>query len=121
MSYVNKRLNVFSFTFRSSVEHYYPRKPLSGLPLEKTDILPNGVDSFGNLCLISRSKNSKLSNYLPGAKKEHYVDEIKSKNVKSVESLKQIFMMSYKNWGPDYPEVIALHEKMMADVLLDKE
>ena len=114
MGYVKNRVNKFSFTFRTSVEHYYPQHPLSGSPLDNSDTLPIGVNSFGNLCLISRSNNSKLSNYLPEAKKEHYE---KSSNV---ESLKQIFMMSYKKWGPDAVGNIKAHEEMMISVLRDK-
>ncbi|WP_252180120.1 DUF262 domain-containing protein [Endozoicomonas sp. 4G] len=111
MKYIRQRLNSFSFTFRTSVEHYYPQHPITGNKLKESDTLPNGVDSFGNLCLISRSNNSKLSNYLPKAKKDHY------EKATTVESLKQIFMMSYEDWGPDCPEVIAEHESMMIEVL----
>lgn len=54
----------FEFAFRSSVEHYYPRKPLSTLPK-----LAKGLDDFGNLRLISSSKNSRLSNNTPKQRK----------------------------------------------------
>ena len=84
---ISKKINEFKFTFRSSVEHYYPQHPLSGETLDDKDILNN----FGNLCLISRSKNSKLSNYSPDAKKEHYLN-------KDIDSIKQAIMMSYNNW-----------------------
>lgn len=58
----------FAFTFKSSVEHFYPQHPKDG-----QDILPPDVlNSFGNLCLISASKNSSLSNYQPKAKADHY-------------------------------------------------
>ncbi|QKX17316.1 DUF262 domain-containing protein [Microbulbifer sp. YPW1] len=111
MSYVRGRHQTFRFSFRTSVEHYYPQNPLGGSVLKASETLPNGVDSFGNLCLISHSNNSKLSNYLPTAKKEHY------DKATAVESLKQVFMMSYKHWGPEQPEVIAAHERMMIEVL----
>jgi hypothetical protein len=114
--YVRRRLSEFCFTFRTSVEHYFPQNPLGSNPLKSSEELPIGVDTFGNLCLISRSNNSKLSNYLPTAKKEHY------EKATSVESLKQVFMMSYDQWGPDSNQSInniAAHEKMMVDVLSD--
>jgi len=111
LNYVNKRLNGFSFTFRTSVEHYFPQKPLGSEPMSVSDTLPDGVDSFGNLCLISRSDNSKLSNYLPVAKREHY------EKATTVESLKQVFMMSYPDWGIDSIQNIKDHEKMMLDIL----
>lgn len=106
MSYIKKRANIFDFTFRTSVEHYYPQHPVNQEPMDN-------VDRFGNLCLISRSNNSKLSNYSPESKKQHYEKAEKS------ESLKQVFMMSYKGW----PEAsgknnIKKHEKMMIKILL---
>ncbi|MGP2570531.1 DUF262 domain-containing protein [Ornithobacterium rhinotracheale] len=80
--------NNFEFTYRSSVEHYYPQHPINGITLDT-----NTLNEFGNLCLISPSNNSKLSNYMPIVKKEHY-----TKNTKQ-ESLKQQLMMSEKEWG----------------------
>ncbi|WP_339658889.1 DUF262 domain-containing HNH endonuclease family protein [Flavobacterium frigidarium] len=90
----------FEFAFRSSVEHYYPQIPLPG-----HDKLDNNIsNNFGNLCLISRSKNSKLSNNLPEAKKEHYK--------KSIDSLKQKEMMKYSTWFTD--EIIKHGNEMIA-------
>ena len=47
--------------------------------LEKMDV--DHLNSFGNLCLISHSKNSRLSNFSPKAKADHYrsgaIDSIK--------------------------------------------
>ncbi len=44
----------FEFTFRSSVEHFYPQHPMDGFRT-----LPDtSLHSFGNLSLISHSKNS---------------------------------------------------------------
>lgn len=100
---ISKKINEFKFTFRSSVEHYYPQHPLSGETLDDKDILNN----FGNLCLISRSKNSKLSNSLPRAKKEHYINN-------DIDSIKQAIMMSYNNWGE---EEIKKHGKEMKKLL----
>ena len=100
---ISKKINEFKFTFRSSVEHYYPQHPLSGETLDDKDILNN----FGNLCLISRSKNSKLSNYSPDAKKEHYLN-------KDIDSVKQAIMMSYNNWGE---EEIKKHGKEIKKLL----
>lgn len=79
--------NEFEFSFRSSVEHYYPQNPISSEDKLEQDVL----DKFGNLCLISRSKNSTLGRYMPQAKKDHYV------RVKP-DSLKQRLMMNSTNW-----------------------
>jgi hypothetical protein len=54
MQYIENRVKNFTFTFRTSVEHYSPQHPMNNeLPLEETQGLKNGVDNFGNLCLIS--------------------------------------------------------------------
>ncbi|HBR11620.1 MAG TPA: DUF262 domain-containing protein [Chryseobacterium sp.] len=79
--------NDFDFSFRSSVEHYYPQNPISSD--DKLD--QNILDKFGNLCLISRSKNSTLGRYMPKAKTDHYV------RVKP-DSLKQKLMMNEPIW-----------------------
>jgi len=117
IDYIMKRLKGFSFTFRTSVEHYFPQTPLGSEPMVKSDELPYGVDTFGNLCLISRSDNSKLSNYLPTAKKEHY------EKATTVESLKQVFMMSYQDWSSSEQGIknITAHEQMMVKVLCSYE
>lgn len=99
---LNKNLsnfNNFEFTYRSSVEHYYPQHPINGITLDT-----NTLNEFGNLCLISPSNNSRLSNYMPTEKKEHY-----TKNTKQ-ESLKQLLMMSEEKWGKDEIET---HTKWM--------
>lgn len=101
-------INKFSFSFRSSVEHYYPQHPIGGEPL------PN-CDRFGNLCLISRSNNSKLSNYLPNNKKEHYVKST------AIESLKQQIMMKYPQWGPESTSAIEEHETAMIALLSKRD
>ncbi len=96
----------FKFSFRSSVEHYFPQNPKNS-----NYSFESNVNRFGNLCLISRNKNSELSNYSPLAKKEHY-----SKST-IVESLKQQLMMEYKVWNkPSVDE----HEKTMIELLLKK-
>ncbi|MDG0973341.1 MAG: DUF262 domain-containing protein [Crocinitomicaceae bacterium] len=102
VDYLKVPVNRFEFGFRSSVEHYAPQHPKN-----KQDALSN-VDDFGNLCLISRSKNSELSNYSPRSKKEHYSQQ------KTVESLKQRLMMCYANWDESTVED---HQQKMVEVL----
>lgn len=57
----------FVFEFRSSVEHWYPQHPSDGSiePWDERDV-------FGNLCIISRSVNSKFSNLSPASKMDTY-------------------------------------------------
>lgn len=71
------QISEFNFTFRSSVEHYYPQHPMDG-----NSIRDIALNSFGNLCLISHSKNSRLSNFSPISKANEFnkagnIDSIK--------------------------------------------
>ncbi|GAM10467.1 hypothetical protein OR1_02756 [Geobacter sp. OR-1] len=95
----------YEFSFRSSVEHYYPRHPMPGYKSLKTEYL----DSFGNLCLISHSKNSRLSNQPPIAKKSHY-------KTQDLDSVKQWLMMTFNPdaWDED---TIAKHESEMISIM----
>jgi uncharacterized protein with ParB-like and HNH nuclease domain len=112
VNYIKKRYSEFKFSFRTSVEHYFPQtNPLSEATME-------GVDRFGNLCLITPSSNSKLSNYPPELKKDYYEEKGDNDKVRN-ESLKQAFMMSYDQWSPDGQGLknIEAHEQMMIRVL----
>jgi len=99
------KVNSFEFTARSSVEHYYPQKPMADIDKRESELL----DNFGNLCLISHSKNSKLSNYMPDAKKNHYRNN-------QIDSIKQYLMMEYSKW--DKAEILE-HAEAMRRVLVD--
>ena len=96
----------FEFTFRSSVEHYYPQNPMEG----NKELEKEYLDNFGNLCLISSSKNSRLSNYMPQAKKDHY------QNSTSIDSIKQRIMMTEPKWSK---QEITNHNEQMKKILLN--
>lgn len=112
MEFVKPYVDKFSFTFRTSVEHYFPQHPIAGKPMDDKTL-----HCFGNLCLISHNDNSKYSNNEPATKKKQANDKLMRDGV--TESLKQVFMMSYPNWGPEYTQTIAAHQKMMIDVLCE--
>jgi uncharacterized protein with ParB-like and HNH nuclease domain len=96
----------FKFSFRSSVEHYYPQHPLEGLTvLDQSD-----VDKFGNLCLISSTTNSRLWNLPPEAKRTYFLE------TNTHESIKQKIMMEYEDWTL---KEIEDHREKMLKVLLD--
>lgn len=64
-----ERYKNFTFEFRNSVEHWYPRHP------SETEIKiweDGGVNRFGNLCIIQRNVNSKFSNLPPEGKKTSF-------------------------------------------------
>ena len=91
----------FRFTFRSSVEHHYPQHPSVGNELE------SGLNDFGNLYLLSQSKNSSLGNSSPEEKKKHYSNN-------EYDSLKQAIMMNYNEWTE---REIEEHGKEMLEIL----
>ncbi|WP_109427138.1 DUF262 domain-containing protein [Aggregatibacter kilianii] len=91
----------FRFTFRSSVEHHYPQHPSVG------DELESGLNDFGNLYLLSQSKNSSLGNSSPEEKKKHYRNN-------EYDSLKQAIMMNYNEWTE---REIEEHGKEMLEIL----
>jgi hypothetical protein len=98
----------YEFTFRSSIEHYYPQNPLPGydhLALES-------LDSFGNLCLISHSKNSRLSNFSPEQKRGFY----KNNKIDSIKQYKMMQINEKNNWDA---ESIAKHYDAMKEVLVN--
>lgn len=57
----------FEFAYRTSVEHFYPQHPIDNKLIEF-----EYLHSFGNLCLVSNSMNSKFSNSLPAAKYSNF-------------------------------------------------
>ena len=102
--YQKERSN-FRFTFRSSVEHFYPQNP----PEEKLKLQDDkDLHCLGNLCLISQSHNSRFSNNMPKAKKANFSNTEHN-------SLKlKIMMKEADTWD----EVsIQNHHQAMIDVL----
>ena len=73
-----KKYSDFVFEFRNSVEHWYPQNPSEGT-FERWE---DGVDRFGNLCIIQRNINSKFSNLSPEAKKSTFKDMISKGSIK---------------------------------------
>lgn len=98
----------FEFTYRDSVEHFYPQNPISGKSVEN-------VDSFGNLCLITSEMNSRLNNLPPSEKKEIWK---KSKSQQSIKLSKMLEMLEIKDWNEN---AIKNHKAEMLEVLFDKE
>lgn len=95
----------FEFTYRDSVEHFYPQNPISGKPVEN-------VDSFGNLCLITSEMNSRLNNLPPSEKKKIW------EKSKSQLSIKLSKMLEIEDWNEN---AIKEHRKNMFKVLYDVE
>jgi len=101
----------FEFTFRSSVEHFYPQHPLDG----HRQLAASELHLFGNLCLISHSKNSKLSNLQPTAKRDHFKAAIADKRIDTLKLFEMIKLMN--NDGEWAETQIEKHEKNMLTIL----
>lgn len=101
----NSKIMDFKFTSRSSVEHYYPQNPKEGFPKMKDS---KTLNCFGNLCLISHSKNSSLSNFSPLSKAEFYLKG-------DIDSIKQYIMLrNADNWDV---KAIQDHQKEIFQLL----
>lgn len=67
---LQKSAKHFRFRYRTSVEHFYPVMPTAEQGhLQLPDELSN---NFGNLCIMSRSENSRRNNLMPKAKAEEF-------------------------------------------------
>lgn len=100
----------FDFTYRTSVEHFYPQKPMPGYE----SLSPEYLNSFGNLCLISSSMNSKFSNNMPKAKYDNFGS---SEEMRSALSLKlQEMMKSVKEGEWEKYQIKAHYEKARENI-----
>ena len=64
--YKGVKFDHFKFAYRRSIEHWFPQHPNSDERVEKMD--DKFLHSFGNLCIITDSQNSKFGNLVPSAK-----------------------------------------------------
>ena len=107
----------FTFEFRNSVEHWYPQHPSEGTFEQWTH--DEGVDNFGNLCIIQRSVNSKFSNMSPEAKKSTFEDMIKKGSLKLRRMAALTNSQNGKSASTIWREGLYLqHEKEMIDKLI---
>ena len=110
----------FTFTARSSVEHFYPQnKRNDSIFLENKDAKDSLLHSFGNLCLISHSLNSRVSNDMPDVKVKYFSQggDIQSGQIDSLKLLKMIQCIQGKpdTWDK---KMIAQHEVEMLNIML---
>ena len=89
----------FKFAYRRSVEHWYPQNPNghdgeSQLPAEF-------LHSFGNLCIITDSQNSRFGNSYPEAKLEQWEREgIFHRQSLKLQMMAKITSKKDDGWGP---------------------
>jgi len=113
-----QRTDTFYFTYRSSVEHFYPRNPNTRENINESNENNENekilVDHFGNLCLISRSANSKFGNVFPSEKKRIAEN---SKDQAGLQSLKLRLMLERaEKWDKN---TIIEHGKDMIKCLIE--
>lgn len=102
----------FEFTFRSSVEHFFPQNPKGAF-----DPLPERVlHDFGNLCLISHSKNSRMGNDSPKGKLDYFRESKKKNQIDSLKLLHMIDTADGDNWRESQ---IIKHSDDMFELLMD--
>lgn len=71
------------------------------------------LHDFGNLCLISHSKNSRLSNFQPQQKREHFEASLARKEIDSLKLLAMLELMKRnKQWSEK--EIISHGKEMVA-------
>lgn len=110
----------FIFTARSSIEHFYPQnKRDDKVFINDKNTEDTLLHSFGNLCLISHSLNSRVSNDMPDVKVKYFSDgrDIKTGNIDSLKLLKMIQRIDNKKeiWDKT---MIKNHEDEMLEVLM---
>jgi len=104
------RFNEFKFTYRRSIEHWYPQNPneKEGNRKMSKDLL----DSFGNLCIIVASQNSEFGRLYPKAKLENW------RSIFNTQSLKLQIMAhnttAWNGWDESHRDTIT---KMEADLI----
>ncbi len=93
---LKKAFDKFVFMHRSSIEHCYPRNPEDPAAKKLEDDQLDKLNQLGNLCLVSHSENSRLSNLLPAAKCEKVIARLNSG--RSTQSLSQLIMLMHETW-----------------------
>lgn len=101
----------FYFSYKESIEHFYPQNPKVGDPL-----LQQVRDSFGNLALVNQSENSTLTNDMP-IQKANWL----RKHTKVPISLKLELMMHVvdKNESEWNEASIEKHQHDMIELLIE--
>ena len=100
----------FDFKYRNSVEHFYPQNPNEREGHKRLD--PEILNNFGNLCIMSRSHNSKRSNLTPNAK----IDVFGSTDQSLKFELMQQMTIDKNDWGTVQ---IKEHGEKMKNILTD--
>lgn len=112
---VPKLTSDYMFSFRTSIEHFYPQSPDEQQSGER--VSATNLHKLGNLALVSVEANSKFNNSLPHAKATNYRQTIEKQSPK-------MHLMAAKTrqlgvWGDS--EVEAHHQEMVKLLQQDLE
>lgn len=101
----------FKFTYRRSIEHWFPQHPNSDEIVEKID--DKFLHSFGNLCIITDSQNSKFGNLVPSAKYNQWQDIFYRQSLK-LQMMAEITSKKDSGWGPE--QITELEKEILTRV-----
>ena len=101
----------FKFTYRRSIEHWFPQHPNSDEIFEEID--DKFLHSFGNLCIITDSQNSKFGNLVPSAKYNQWQDIFYRQSLK-LQIMAEITSKKDSGWGPE--QITELEKEILTRV-----
>ena len=98
--YKNIKFDNFKFAYRRSIEHWFPQNP-NGQDGE-CQLPAEFLHSFGNLCIITDSQNSRFGNSYPEAKLEQWEREgIFHRQSLKLQMMAEITKQKDSDWGAD--------------------
>ena len=101
----------FKFAYRRSIEHWFPQHPNSDEIVEKID--DKFLHSFGNLCIITDSQNSKFGNLVPIAKYNQWQDIFYRQSLK-LQMMAEITSKKDSGWGSE--QITELEKEILTRV-----
>ena len=101
----------FKFAYRRSVEHWFPQHLNSEERVEKID--DKFLHSFGNLCIITDSQNSKFGNLIPSAKYKQWEGIFNRQSLK-LQMMAEITSKKDSGWGSK--QIIELEKEILTGV-----
>lgn len=101
----------FKFAYRRSIEHWFPQHLNSEERVEKID--DKFLHSFGNLCIITDSQNSKFGNLVPIAKYNQWQDIFYRQSLK-LQMMAEITSKKDSGWGPE--QITELEKEILTRV-----
>ena len=111
VKYSNVEFEDLKFTYRRSIEHWFPQHPNSDEIVEKMD--DKFLHSFGNLCIITDSQNSKFGNLVPSAKYNQWQDIFYRQSLK-LQMMAEITSKKDSGWGPE--QITELEKEILTRV-----